>query len=129
MEQQPGDAGLAQDLTQALTAEIRHLIQAKEALESMAEERRGLQKRCQECKARILAMMTQGNIDKANFEEYAVSVATSNRKESITAKSLPDILKRCLPDKDAEELCPKILGTLTSSSQPFIRMSKSKSRS
>ena len=72
--------------------------------------------------------MTQGNIDKANFEQYAVSVATSNRKESINSKNLEDILKRCLPDKDAEELAPKVLASLTSASQPFIRMSKSKSR-
>jgi len=122
------DTSLEHDLTHVLTVEIRNLIEAKEALDAMSGDRKGLQQRCKDAKGRILAVMTESNIDKANFEQYAVSVANSNRKESINSKNLLEILKRVLPDKDAEELAPKVLSSLTTTSQPFIRMSKSSSK-
>jgi len=114
------------DLTNMLTAEIRNLIAAKEGLDAMAEECKHLKKASKDAKERILDIMTRGNIDKANFDRYAVSVAKSNRKEGITAKNLCEILKRSLPDKDAEEIAAKVVASLESVSQPFIRMSKSK---
>ena len=72
--------------------------------------------------------MTRSNIDKANFEQYAVSVATSNRKQSITCKNLGDVLKVHMPDQDADELCAKIIGGLETVSSPFVRLSKSSRR-
>lgn len=123
-----GGPALETDLTQVLTTEIRNLIEAKEALDAMSDERKGLQERAKNAKERILKVMVDSNIDKANFEQYAVSVATSNRKETINSKNLHEILKRVVPDKDADELAPKILQSLGATSQPFIRMSKSATR-
>ena len=123
---QMADEQLQADLAQVLTQEIRNLIRAKEALDAMSEQRRGLQAQQKEAKERILNLMTRSNIDKANFEQYAVSVATSNRKQSITCKNLGEILKLHLPDQDAEELCAKITGALETVSSPFVRLSKSK---
>ena len=122
----PAADDLPTDLTQVLTMEIKNLIHAKEALDAMSDERRSLQQQCKDAKGRILALMTKSGIDKANYEQYAVSVATSNRKESITTKNLGEILKRSIPDQDAVELAEKVGGSLETISAPFIRMSKSK---
>ena len=111
-------------VTSILTTEISNLIQAKEALDEMAAERRELLTRSKLAKERILEVMSSSGIDKANFENYAVSVAKSNRTQPISSKNLHEILAKAIPETDATELASQVVEKLDVISKPFIRLSK-----
>lgn len=107
-----------------LTSEIQALIAAKKAVDSMAEDRKELVANLKSCKERVLNIMQANSIDKANFDNYAVSVATSKRRESVGTNNRTEILKRVMPDEDAGELSKKIEDCLTHKTVPFIRLSQ-----